>query len=226
MFVSSAVMAEPMAGPSGASDTPSPEDLWKPFDLLLLKYYDISNNTLEFLTRKGFTSLEELKMVTPAGIDNLLTNPPLGAIQVAKVVHLLSEFKDSWFSSPNDYNIAMTKPHMEALEKNADTLAHLIDVNILVERLHGYQMLTERDVAKISAFETDPEKAKKLFEIIPRKPDICFLFFLQSMRDTGQGHVSDMIEKSLCDSPMPRTYTLHINRILIFLIKYIMLICY
>ena len=189
-----------------ATAAASAEDLWMPFDLLLLQCYDVSTNTLAFLTEKGFTSLQQLKSEPISSLDTIFTIPPLVGSQIYQVYKLLTEFKNPCFSSTSAYNIAITKPHMEVIENNLEVLIKMIEVDTILEKMQGYQMLTDTDVCKITIFKSDTDQARKLFEIMPKKQDIFFLFFLQSLRDTGQGHISDMLEKSLCNEPVPGLY--------------------
>ena len=182
------------------------EDLWMPFDLLLLQCYDISNNTLTFLTEKGFTSIEQLKSEPIPSLDAICTIPPMVPSQIYQVFKLREAFHNVPFLSTSAYNIAMTKPHMETIENNLELLVKMIEVDTILAKMKAYQMLTDTDVGKLTVCKSDSERARKLFEIMPKKQDICFLFFLQSLRDTGQGHVSNMLEKSLCNEPVPGLY--------------------
>ena len=184
----------------------SNETLWSPFELLLLECHDVSSTTITFLREKGFTSLQQLKAETMTSMDTLFTNTPLPGLQIYYILKFLAEFKGPCLNSAAAYNIAMTKPHMDAIENNDAMLKKVMEVDPLIERLQAYRMFSEKDVAKFYSCTSDSHKVTKLFEIIPKKPDICFLFFMQSLRDTGQGHVSDMIERSLCGEPVPGTY--------------------
>ena len=95
---------------------------------------------------------------------------------------------------------------MNAIKSNLEFLIQMIEVETLLAKMRAYKMLTDKDISKITVIESESDRARKLFEIMPKKQDICFLFFLQSLRDTEQGHVSDMLEKSLCDEPIPGLY--------------------
>ena len=190
-----------------ASAAASGEELWMPVDLLYLQCYDVSKDTLAFLTEKGFTSVQQLKSESISSLDSLFTIPPMVPSQIFQIFKLREAFRNAPVLSTGAYNIAMTKPHMEAIKINLELLIQMIEVETLLEKMQAYKMLTDKDISKIAIFESESDRARKLFEIMPKKQDICFLFFLQSLRDTGQGHVSDMLEKSLCDEPIPGLYT-------------------
>ena len=183
------------------------EGLWTPFDLLLLQCHDVSSETVSFLTEKGYTSLQQLKSQPIGSLNTLFTNIPLPGLQIYHIFKLLTEFKSPCVSTETAYDIAMTKPHMDSIVNNTEMLIKIIDVDPLIKRLKAYQTLSKEDVAKIFAHTNDPDKVMKLFEVIQKKPDICFLYFMQSLRETKQGHVANMIERSLCDEPVPGIYS-------------------
>ena len=178
------------------------EEEWDPFDQVLLKCYDIARDTVGFLSRNGYNYLRQLKSVPLSDLDDVLTNPPLKPHQIQQVMNLIADFKDPGPFSPHTYDIAMTEPHLKALNQNLDKLKCMIEIENLLNMLHAYGVLQERDLGNINSFKSDSEKVERLCEILPKKPDIHFLFFLQALREIGQGYISAMLEETLCNEPI------------------------
>ena len=117
-------------------------------------------------------------------------------------MNLRFEFIDSGpYSSA--HNIAMTEPHMGALKSNLKNMKKMIDINKLLVRLQEYEVLSEEDLKEVITSKTNSVKVRQLFEYLPKKADINFLFLLQALKDIGQGHVCAMLEKTVCNEPIP-----------------------
>ena len=152
----------------------SNETLWSPFELLLLECHDVSSTTITFLTEKGFTSLQQLKAETMTSMNTLFTDTPLPGLQIYYILKFLTEFKGPCLYSAAAYNIAMTTPHVSAIQHNRKRLKTIMKVDPVIVRLQAYHMFSEEDVANFCPRESNSYKVTKLVEIIPQKPDICF----------------------------------------------------
>ena len=175
------------------------EEEWDPFDQVLLKCYDITRDTVGFLSRNGYNSLRQLKSVPLSDLDDVLINPPLKPQQIQRLMNLLADFKDPGPLSPHAYDIAMTEPHMNALNQNIDKLKCMIEIEELLSRLHDYGVLQDKDLPRFDSSLSDSEKVIRVCQLLPKKPDIHFLLFLQALREIGQGHIASMLEETLCN---------------------------
>ena len=187
---------------AGSSDNVQTEDDWNPFDQVVLKCYDVTRDTIGFLSRNGYKSLRQLKSVSLSDLDHLLINPPLQAHQIQQVMNLLSEYIDPGPSSCA-YNIAMTVPHMQALRCNLENLKHMIDINKLLVRLKEYEVLSEKDIKEVITSNIADVKVIQLFDYLPKKTDINFHFLLQALKDIRQGHICAMLAKAVSNESIP-----------------------
>ena len=156
------------------------------------------------LSRNGYKSLRKLKSALLSDLDDVLINPPLTLHQIGQVLKLLGHFNDPGPLSAKTYDIAMTEPHMNALNQNLDKLKCMIDIEKLMNRLHAYGVLQESDLGRFDSSLSDGEKVIRLCQLLPKKPDIHFLFFLQALREIGQGYIATMLEETLCNEPIER----------------------
>ena len=188
------------------SENVETEDDWNPFDQVVLKCYDITRDTMDFLSRNGYKSLMQLKSVPLSDLDDVLINPPLLARQIQRFLNLIELYRDpgSFTAFAND--VAMTEPHLKALEDNLHRLKSMIKIEKLLVRLQSYGVLKDNDLKEIHAEKSGSEKVLKLGQLVPMNPDVHFLFFLQALRDIGQGYVSAMVEKTLCNEQIPGKY--------------------
>ena len=198
-----------------SSENVENENDWNPFDQVVLKCYDITRDTVDFLSRNGYRSLRQLKSVPLSDLDDILNNTLLKPRQIQQFLNLLDFFGDPGPYSAIADDVAMTESHFKALEDNLHQLKTRINIEKLLIRLKSYEVLNDNTLKEIHAEKSGSEKVSRLCQLLPMNPDVHFLFFLQALRDIGQGYVSAMVEKTLCNEQIPGKY--------MFIILYCML---
>ena len=88
----------------------------------------------------------------------------------------------------------MTDEHKELLNSNRDKLVKNIDPDELITKLQADGVLTDRDVGRIKENKQTETQVEKMLDIIVRKPDSALDKFVESLDETDQSHVAELLK--------------------------------
>ena len=170
-------------------------NMWSEYDLKLFEEYDIESDLIVFLELKGISSLSYLKSLPVSKRESILKTSDMPLSQIIQMYNLLEHYRiqETHYSTQD---IPMTNHHASILLRHRDKLIGMIEADVLCDKLFSYGVLTVSDLDLLNGKQTGCSKTRELLNILPRKTDSVFFLLLQSLRDTEQAHIANMVVES------------------------------